>query len=275
MKPLAALIAVLALAAGAAPAAAEQRLATESAPFTADAFGDVIAWSSYDAASRRTRCACCAASTPVDTAAVAPSAAPFDLDVGPGPSGAPLVVYSRRGDLFQFDPATGAEQPLAEVNTKGTELHPSIRRERARVRAHAARPQGAADALPAPGREHAQAAAPAVQGDAGDRGRRAQRPRPVRRLPHRHRADVLHARRALQGRGQEAAAPLLRRQRRRELRPARDAERGRPQRLLRAHQRGLGPGEQPVPLRPRARASCSPRAGRAGRSRSPGAATAS
>ena len=64
----------------------------------------------------------------VDTAAVARSTEPFDLDVGPGPNGAPLVVYSRRGDLFQFDPATGAEQPLAEVNTNGTEVHPSIRR---------------------------------------------------------------------------------------------------------------------------------------------------
>ena len=50
MKPLAALIALLALALGAAPAAAEQRLAAEAAPFTADAYGGVVAWSSYDAA---------------------------------------------------------------------------------------------------------------------------------------------------------------------------------------------------------------------------------
>ena len=128
MKPLAALIAVLALAAGAAPAAAEQRLATESASFTADAFGDVIAWSSYDAASRTYALRVLRGTTPVDTAAVAPSADPLDLDVGPGPNGAPLVVYSRRGDLYRFDPATGAEQPLAEVNTQGTEVHPSIRR---------------------------------------------------------------------------------------------------------------------------------------------------
>ena len=128
MKPLAALIAVLALAAGAAPAAAEQRLATESASFTADASGDVIAWSSYDAASQTYALRVLRGTTPVDTAAVAPSADPLDLDVGPGPNGAPLVVYSRRGDLYQFDPATGAEQPLAEVNTKGTEVHPSIRR---------------------------------------------------------------------------------------------------------------------------------------------------
>jgi hypothetical protein len=126
MKPLAALIALLVLLAGAAPAAAEQRLATEAAPFTADAYGDVIAWSSFDATTKTYALRVLRASAPVDTSAVAASKAPFDLDVGPGPNGAPLVVYSRRGDLLQFDPATGAEQPLAEVNTKGTEVHPSI-----------------------------------------------------------------------------------------------------------------------------------------------------
>jgi hypothetical protein len=129
MKPLAALVAVLALAAGAAPAAAEQRLATEASPFTADAYGDVIAWSAYDAASKTYALRVLRDGAPVATSAVAPSAQPFDLDVGPGPDGAPLVVYSRRGDIFQFDPAGGLEQPLAEVNTPGTEVHPSIDRD--------------------------------------------------------------------------------------------------------------------------------------------------
>ena len=128
MKPLAVLLTLLALAAGAAPAAAEQRLATESAPFTADAYGDVIAWSSYDPAAKTYALRVLRGGAAVDTAAVARSGEPFDLDVGPGPDGKPLVVYSRRGDIFQFDPATGAEQPLAEVNTKGTEVHPSINR---------------------------------------------------------------------------------------------------------------------------------------------------
>jgi hypothetical protein len=32
--------------------------------------------------------------------AVAPSPEAFDLDVGPGPDGAPLVVYARAGDLY-------------------------------------------------------------------------------------------------------------------------------------------------------------------------------
>ena len=126
MKPLAALIALAALALGAAPAAAApQRLALESAPFTADAHDGVVAWSSYDAAARvyRLRLLVDGVSQTPDVDA---SPAPFDLDVGPGPGDAPLVVYSRRGDIFQYDPATGREQPLAEVNTPGTELHPSL-----------------------------------------------------------------------------------------------------------------------------------------------------
>ena len=128
MKPTAALIALIALALGATPAAsAERRLAVELAPFTADAYGDVVAWSSYDAAAKTYRLRLLRAGQPVDPA-VAPSPTPFDLDVGPGPDGAPLVVYARRGDLFQYDPATAREQPLAEVNTAGAERSPSIHR---------------------------------------------------------------------------------------------------------------------------------------------------
>ena len=125
MKPLAAVLALLVVLAAPAPAAAEQRLATESFSFTADAYGNVVAWSSYDAAARVYRLRLLVGGAPVSPDVDA-SPAPFDLDVGPGPGGAPLVVYSRRGDLFQLDPATGVESPLAEVNTPGTELHPSI-----------------------------------------------------------------------------------------------------------------------------------------------------
>jgi hypothetical protein len=127
MKPIAAICALLTLALGAAPAAAEERLATESAPFTADAYGDVIAWSAYDPVARTYRLALLRDGARVDPA-VAASSQPFDLDVGPGPDGAPLVVYARAGNLFQYDPAAGAEQPLAEVNTPRVERNPSINR---------------------------------------------------------------------------------------------------------------------------------------------------
>jgi hypothetical protein len=130
MKPLTALVtAALALAAAAPAASAETRIATESSPFVADAYGDVIAWSSYDAASKTYALRVQRAGADVDTSGVAHSAQPLDLDVGPGPNGAPLVVYSRAGDLFQFDPVIRLEQPLAEVNTPATEVHPSILRD--------------------------------------------------------------------------------------------------------------------------------------------------
>jgi hypothetical protein len=128
MKPIAVLLAVLALAVTAAPAAADQRLAVEAAPFTADAYGDVIAWSSYDAAAKTYHLKLLRGDQAI-TPAVATSSKPFDLDVGPGPDGAPLVVYARGGDIFQYDPATGLEQPLAEVNTPNVERSPSIQRD--------------------------------------------------------------------------------------------------------------------------------------------------
>jgi hypothetical protein len=127
MKPIAAACALLALAVGAAPAAAEQRLAVESAPFTADAYGDVVAWSSYDTVAKTFSLRLLRGGHVVQPA-IAPSPEAFDLDVGPGPDGAPLVVYARAGDLFQYDPVSGLEQPLAEVNTPGVERSPSLYR---------------------------------------------------------------------------------------------------------------------------------------------------
>ena len=127
MKPIAALVAVLAVLLAASPASAEERLAVEAAPFSADAYGDVVAWSAYDAAAKTYRLRLLRDGQPV-APAIAASAKAFDLDVGPGPDGAPLVVYARGGDLFQYDPATGREQPLAEVNTAGVERSPSIHR---------------------------------------------------------------------------------------------------------------------------------------------------
>jgi len=116
---------VLATLAGApAASAAEQTLAVEQEPFIADAYRGLIAWSSYDAGSETYRLRALRDGRPL-AVNVAPSRMPFDLDVGPGPDGRPLVVYARAGDLFQFDGAT--ESPLAEVNSSLQESQPSIR----------------------------------------------------------------------------------------------------------------------------------------------------
>lgn len=124
---LAIAIVAVALAAGAPPATAAERLALEAAPFTADAYGDVIAWSSYDAAAGTYRLRLLRGGAPVEPA-VAGSREDLQVDVGPGLDGAPLVVYARDGDLFRYDPASGAEAPLAEVNTARAERLPSLHR---------------------------------------------------------------------------------------------------------------------------------------------------
>jgi hypothetical protein len=80
----------------------------ESAPFSADAYGEVIAWSSYDVLAKTFHLELLRGGQAI-TPAIATSPTPVDLDVGPGPDGAPLVVYARAGDLFQYDPATGLE----------------------------------------------------------------------------------------------------------------------------------------------------------------------
>ena len=106
MKPIAALLALLALAVGAAPAAAEQRLAVESAPVHRRRLRRRDRVELLRRGDEDLRAAACCARGQSITPAVEPSGKPFDLDVGPGPDGAPLVVYARAGDLFQFDPAT-------------------------------------------------------------------------------------------------------------------------------------------------------------------------
>ena len=116
-----------------------------------------MAWSAYDAVTGRYRLRLLRDGAPVDPA-VAPSAGPLDLDVGPGPDGAPLVVYSRRGDLFQYDPATG-RAALAEVNTSAARAPAEPPPRRAGLRAARPRPPGR---LPAPRRHHPPPAAPAL-----------------------------------------------------------------------------------------------------------------
>ena len=247
MKPIAALVALLALALAATPAAAEERLAVEPAPFTADAYGDVIAWSSYDTVAK-TLLAAAAARRPAhragrralrrsrstSTSARAPTARRSSSTPAPATSSS---TTPRRASSSRSPRSTRAASSAARASTAARSASS------AQVRRKAGR-------LPPQGRRHAPPAAPALQGDARGRRPRAERARPVRDLPHRHRPDLLHARDALPRRRRQAPARLLRRERRRELRPDRHPHRVPAQHLLRAHERGLRPGQQVLPLRP-------------------------
>lgn len=126
---------LISLAVLAAPARAATVVAVEQGRVHADAYGDRIAWSSFDPQTRVWRLM-----TAQDGKVVATSAPvsehPFRLDVGPGPDGEAVAVYPRCSgdaacDLFLYDFATARERRLKGLSTKGaSEVLPSVWRSR-------------------------------------------------------------------------------------------------------------------------------------------------
>jgi len=131
---------------GVAPARAETVLSTEQGPFTADAYGDTIAWSSYDPVTKQYRLRVQRAGVQADPA-IPTQPNPFDLDVGPSEDGAPTIVYSRCADpgvrtvdgfvtrpssgcdIWRLDPISGIETRVDAASTAaGEETQPSIHR---------------------------------------------------------------------------------------------------------------------------------------------------
>jgi len=115
MRVFAAALALLAFAPAAQ--AAPELIAREQAPFTAAAHGGLIAWSSYDAVTK-TFALKLRSNGVTSTPAVAPKATAFDVDLGRGPDGGTVAVYSRDGDLFLYDPATGVERRLEALSSR-------------------------------------------------------------------------------------------------------------------------------------------------------------
>lgn len=76
-----------------------------------DAYGGRVAWSDWDAATRRWRLMehSAGAARPVP---VAPRRSPFDVDLGPDGHGGTLAVYSRGGRLFSYSFTRGRETAL-------------------------------------------------------------------------------------------------------------------------------------------------------------------
>jgi len=148
MKPLAAacLAAVAVLVPAAAAHAQSQPIATLDRATPVAAYNGRLAWSVLDRASGNfalvTRAGGVTQAVPVG-----PRRVPFDVDLGPGPDGGTVAVYSRcdrdppvgagfgvtlynRGvgcDIFLFDFATGAERRLANASSPtATEFFPTI-----------------------------------------------------------------------------------------------------------------------------------------------------
>jgi hypothetical protein len=144
-RAVACVIAAAALAAGAAPAvAADGVVGTAARPTTIDAYAGRAVWSAWDASARAFRLTESAGGR-VRTLPVRPSRVAFDVDLGPGPRGGTIAVYSRcrrppvttwtlngrRGcDLYAYDFARGRETRLARANSRADERWPTVWRSR-------------------------------------------------------------------------------------------------------------------------------------------------
>jgi hypothetical protein len=130
------LAALIVLGAAATAAKADTTITEVQRATPLAGYGDTLVWSSYDAASDSYRLTALVAGTMV-VPPVAPRPAPFDADVGPGPGGRPLVVYSRCERerpasgcrLFSLSLPGGDERPLP-AGGGGRPSDPAIWRDR-------------------------------------------------------------------------------------------------------------------------------------------------
>jgi hypothetical protein len=139
----------LCVLATAAPAAAAERVIGRAArPTAVSAHGGLAVWSGWSERAQRYRLVAWSRGGGRRVLPVRGQRVPFDADVGPGPSGRPVVVYSRcrrppdlgrsstelptyvsgRGcDLYLYDPRTRREREIAARSLPGTsEMLPSV-----------------------------------------------------------------------------------------------------------------------------------------------------
>jgi hypothetical protein len=108
----------------AAPAGAQGRvLATVQRPTDVAAWQDDLVWSSFDPATSSYRLVLSQAGGPPAPLPVAPSARPFDVDLGTNRSGSPYAVYTRCDDgdtgcdLYRLGLRTGREERLSTLSS--------------------------------------------------------------------------------------------------------------------------------------------------------------
>jgi hypothetical protein len=122
-----------AVLASAAPAnAATVPLAVEQAPTRVAAWNGTVVWSHFDAATKTWSLV-----KSVDGGAPAPvgvaprSDGPFDLDLGTNRSGSTYAVYTRDGDIYRLNIASGAETKITKLSSPAlAERDPTIQRGR-------------------------------------------------------------------------------------------------------------------------------------------------
>ena len=121
-----------ALASSAATAqGAATTLATEHAPTRVAAWEDTVMWSRQDPASGRyALMKSVGGGAPVAVGVPKRSGTPFDIDLGTDGAGATAAVYTRNGDIYRLDVASGAESKVAKLSSPKAERNPTIQRGR-------------------------------------------------------------------------------------------------------------------------------------------------
>ena len=127
---------ITAAAAGAvlAPAAAARgaptTLSAEQAPTIVAAADGIVVWSRWDPVAKTyTLVKSVGAGTPVPVGVAPRGGTPFDVDLGTNRSGATYGVYTRDGDIYRLDVATGSETKIEKLSSPTlAESSPTIQR---------------------------------------------------------------------------------------------------------------------------------------------------
>jgi hypothetical protein len=121
-------VAGAAVLAPAAAHAAPTTLAVEKAPTRVAAWNGTVMWSTFDPAARTySLVKSVGGGAPVAVGVAPRSGKPFDIDLGTGPSGETFAVYTRRGDVYRLNVATGSETKMKRISSpKHIERDPTI-----------------------------------------------------------------------------------------------------------------------------------------------------
>jgi len=127
---LAAAVTGAVLAPAAVAQAAPTTLAVEQAPTRVAAWNDTVVWSHFDSATRTYSLVKSVNGGPPTAVGIEPrGGSPFDVDLGSSRSGATTAVYTRDGDIYRLNLASGAEVKVQGLSSPVlAERDPTIQR---------------------------------------------------------------------------------------------------------------------------------------------------
>jgi hypothetical protein len=123
---------VAALGTAASAQGATAMLSTEAAPTRVAAWEGTVMWSKFDPVTKTYVLVKSVAGAPAVPVGVrARSGGPFDIDLGTNRSGATYAVYTRAGDIYRLNVASGAETRITRLSSPVlAERDPTIQRGR-------------------------------------------------------------------------------------------------------------------------------------------------